>query len=137
MESSNVPGGSALCLDVQWGSAANGTPVWLWPCTGSVAQQWSYNSSTRQLTAMGKCLEFAAPVVQGSQLQIWDCNGSFQQRWSVVPYEDGTWGFSPVAFANFVGFRMDLVKNVAVAQQPLWAWPTNSSSAQKFRFYTR
>ncbi|HZM78851.1 MAG TPA: RICIN domain-containing protein [Candidatus Limnocylindrales bacterium] len=24
---------SGLCLDLQWNSSANGTPIWLWPCS--------------------------------------------------------------------------------------------------------
>ncbi|ODA71921.1 hypothetical protein APS67_003791 [Streptomyces sp. AVP053U2] len=28
------------CADVWWGKEANGTPVRLWPCTGTAHQTW-------------------------------------------------------------------------------------------------
>ncbi|MEO6082128.1 MAG: RICIN domain-containing protein [Umezawaea sp.] len=38
---------SGLCLDLQWNSSANGTPIWLWPCTtGNVSQM---EANTAQL----------------------------------------------------------------------------------------
>jgi len=49
----------ALCLDVQGGNSASGTPVWVWGCNGTGAQQWSYNRSSQTITntAFGKCLQ--------------------------------------------------------------------------------
>jgi hypothetical protein len=29
---------SGLCLDLQWNNSANGTPIWLWPCTNQLAE---------------------------------------------------------------------------------------------------
>ena len=31
---------SRFCLDIQWGNAVEGTPVWQWPCNGGDAQTW-------------------------------------------------------------------------------------------------
>jgi len=36
----NALGGGLLVLDVQWGSGAAGTPVWIWDINGSNAQRW-------------------------------------------------------------------------------------------------
>lgn len=33
-------GPNGRCLDVQWDSSGNGTPVQIWDCNGSEAQQW-------------------------------------------------------------------------------------------------
>ncbi|MFE2963848.1 RICIN domain-containing protein [Streptomyces sp. NPDC059340] len=32
---------SGLCLDVTSGATINGTPMELWPCTGSSNQRWT------------------------------------------------------------------------------------------------
>jgi hypothetical protein len=82
-----------LCLDVQWGNSASGTPVWMWPCTASIAQRWRYDRVTENIvnTTMNKCLDVAADVQTLPQIVpladrlrpfVNDCNGSASQRWS-------------------------------------------------------
>jgi hypothetical protein len=52
-------GDVGTCLDVFNGDPTPGTAVWLYWCTWSVAQQWSYDRKLQTLTntAFGKCLE--------------------------------------------------------------------------------
>jgi Ricin-type beta-trefoil lectin domain len=52
-------GDQGMCLDVINGDPTSGTPVWLYWCTGSVAQQWSYDRKAKTVTntAFNKCLE--------------------------------------------------------------------------------
>ncbi len=48
-----------LCLDVQSGGTASGTPVWIWECNGGSAQHWYYNRATGAIVnpASDKCLD--------------------------------------------------------------------------------
>lgn len=74
-----ILGVGGQCLDVQWANSANGTPVWMWPCNGGVAQQWHRTEADeiRILGLGGKCLD----VRDGTSVRIYDCNGSDSQRW--------------------------------------------------------
>jgi len=53
----------SLCLDVQWGSPNDGTPIWLWPCNYGYAQIWRQTSVDgswswyQTQTASNKCLD--------------------------------------------------------------------------------
>src|ERR1700759_2781474 len=63
------------CMDVAWGDSTAGTAVNLFTCNGTPAQQWHFDTSTGQLTALGKCLDIPdAQIVNGNHLWIWDCN---------------------------------------------------------------
>ncbi|GHH85655.1 hydrolase [Streptomyces sulfonofaciens] len=70
------------CMDVAAASSANGTPVQLYDCNGSAAQQWSVNGDS--LRALGKCLDVVDnSTADGAKLQLWDCTGGGNQRWTV------------------------------------------------------
>ncbi|WP_461022078.1 ricin-type beta-trefoil lectin domain protein, partial [Thalassiella azotivora] len=67
-------GVAGKCLDVSGASSANGTAVQLWPCNGTVAQDWTFGSDGT-LRALGKCLDVTEwGTANGSSVQIWDCN---------------------------------------------------------------
>lgn len=93
-----------MCLDVINGDPTSGTPVWLYWCTGSVAQQWSFDRKAQTLTntAFGKCLEvnplIRLPLPFGGTLiidNLWpgatpviaDCESPTprRQQWSFDP----------------------------------------------------
>ena len=81
----SAPGGK--CVDVQSASSANGTPVQLWDCNGTVAQQWTV-AGDGTLRAMGKCLDIVGNgTARSAQLELWDCNGVGGQQW--VPQANG------------------------------------------------
>ncbi|MFJ1971651.1 ricin-type beta-trefoil lectin domain protein [Streptomyces sp. NPDC087903] len=70
------------CLDVTGGASANGTPVQLYDCNGSTAQQWTVRTDG-SVRALGKCLDvLSAATADGAKTQLYDCNGSGAQRWS-------------------------------------------------------
>ncbi|MFH9427562.1 lectin [Streptomyces sp. NPDC017615] len=70
------------CLDVAGGSSANGTPVQLYDCNGSTAQQWTV-AADGSVRALGKCLDVvSASTADGAKVQLYDCNGTAAQRWS-------------------------------------------------------
>ncbi|WP_242331670.1 RICIN domain-containing protein [Streptomyces formicae] len=48
---------SGLCLDIEGGGTAAGTPVEVYDCHGGANQQWRYQSGTLRNPASGRCLE--------------------------------------------------------------------------------
>lgn len=83
-----ITGLAGKCMDVAAAGSANGTPVQLYDCNGSNAQQWDVGSDG-SIKALGKCLDVtSAGTANGSTVQLWDCNGSTAQRWTVTAAHD-------------------------------------------------
>ncbi|MER5280577.1 ricin-type beta-trefoil lectin domain protein [Streptomyces sp. NPDC002809] len=83
-----ITGLAGKCMDVAGASSANGTPVQLYDCNGSNAQQWDVGSDG-SVRALGKCLDVtSAGTADGTAVQLWDCNGSAAQRWTVTAARD-------------------------------------------------
>jgi chitinase len=82
-----VTGYGGLCLDVRGASSANLTPVQVYTCNGTGAQQWTV-ASGNTLQALGKCLDVnAAGTSNGTTVDLYDCNGTGAQVW--VPQSGG------------------------------------------------
>ncbi|MEU9305112.1 family 16 glycosylhydrolase [Streptomyces sp. NPDC048269] len=88
------PGGGAItgiggkCVDVAGAATANGTPVQLYDCNGTAAQQWSI-AGDGTIRALGKCLDVASGgTADGTKVQLWDCNGTAAQQWAVPAARD-------------------------------------------------
>jgi len=83
-----ITGIGGKCVDVAAASSANGTPVQLYDCNGTAAQQWTVGADGT-IRALGKCLDVpSGSTADGAQLQLWDCNGSGAQRWRVEAARD-------------------------------------------------
>nr|BFE57798.1 hypothetical protein GCM10020063_023240 [Dactylosporangium thailandense] len=83
-----VRGWGNLGLDVRNAATGNGTPVQLWQCNGSNAQQWTLGSGG-SLRVLGKCLDVSnGGTADSTKVQLWDCNGSGAQVWT--PRPDGS-----------------------------------------------
>jgi Ricin-type beta-trefoil lectin domain len=126
-----VASNHGLCLDVQWGNPAAGTPVWIWGCSGSVAQQWSYNRQTSTITntAFGMCLQvrpngttdnLAAQAVA----EISDCvyPVPLRQQWTYDP-EKG-------AIRSALGTVLEIEQNNQQAGTFVWLADENDGPAQ-------
>ncbi|MFR9800416.1 ricin-type beta-trefoil lectin domain protein [Streptomyces sp. MS06] len=75
------------CLDVAGGSTADGTPVQLYDCNGTAAQQWTVRPDG-SIRALGKCLDVSGgSTADGAKVQLYTCNGTGAQQWS---YDAGT-----------------------------------------------
>ncbi len=86
---SAVSGYAGLCLDVRNASSANATPIQLWPCNGSPAQQWTADRTGNTLHVLGKCLDVnGGGTANGTPVSLYDCNGTGAQVW--VPRADGS-----------------------------------------------
>jgi hypothetical protein len=83
-----ITGTGGKCVDVAGAETADGTPVQLWECNGTGAQQWSV-AADGTLRTLGKCMDVtAAGTANGTQIQLYSCNGTGAQRWQ--PQPDGT-----------------------------------------------
>ncbi|MFF4797306.1 RICIN domain-containing protein [Streptomyces sp. NPDC001351] len=82
-----VEAAQGKCLDVQGSGTANGTPVQIYTCNNSAAQEWKfgglydggyslYNTNAR------KCLDVQnGNAANGTKIRLWTCNGSAPQQW--------------------------------------------------------
>ncbi|MBO4253726.1 RICIN domain-containing protein [Streptomyces griseorubiginosus] len=90
----DTPTGTAIrglagkCVDVAGANPANGTPVQLYDCNGTAAQQWTVGSDGT-VRALGKCLDITGNgTADGSTVQLWDCTGGPNQKWTVTGAHD-------------------------------------------------
>jgi hypothetical protein len=73
-----ITGLSGKCVDVRSGNRAEGTPIDLFPCNATAAQEWIVGADG-SLRALGKCM--TAPP-GGTAAELRSCNGSPQQQWN-------------------------------------------------------
>jgi hypothetical protein len=79
-----ISANSPECIDVPHGIAVDGTPPTLFPCHGSLNQQWSISQG--HITGIGGlCLDVQGSVSsEGAQVIIVTCNGRPSQNWRVA-----------------------------------------------------
>ncbi|MEU4394342.1 ricin-type beta-trefoil lectin domain protein [Kribbella sp. NPDC023855] len=66
-------------------NTADGTPVQLYDCNGTGAQQWT-RPGDGTIRALGKCLDVnAGSLADGAKVQLWTCNGTGAQLWIFTP----------------------------------------------------
>ncbi|UVS80731.1 ricin-type beta-trefoil lectin domain protein [Actinokineospora sp. UTMC 2448] len=83
-----ITGLAGKCVDVAGANTANGTPVQLYDCNGTGAQQWTI-AGDGSIRALGKCLDVTAGATNdGAKVQLWDCNGTGAQRWAISGARD-------------------------------------------------
>ncbi|MFI8423659.1 RICIN domain-containing protein [Streptomyces sp. NPDC085479] len=70
----NRPG--FVCATPQSNGTANGTPITVWPCSGSESQRWKYDNGLIVHKASGKCItpQGNASGTDGTLLTLWTCN---------------------------------------------------------------
>jgi hypothetical protein len=85
---STITGLAGKCLDVEGANPADGTPVQLYDCNTTVAQQWTVGSNGT-LRALGKCLDITdGSTADGAKAQLWTCHGGANQVWSINTAHD-------------------------------------------------
>ncbi len=76
-----IIGYGSLCVDVRGASAANLTPVQVYTCNGTGAQQWTIGAN-ETLQALGKCMDInGGGTGNGTTVDLYDCNGTGAQVW--------------------------------------------------------
>jgi hypothetical protein len=72
------------CVDVRNASPVNLTPVQIYTCNGTIAQQWTVTPGPAGYTlhAEGKCLDvLGAGTANNTPVEIYTCNGTVAQDW--------------------------------------------------------
>ncbi|MET9591652.1 ricin-type beta-trefoil lectin domain protein [Streptomyces sp. NPDC006516] len=70
------------CLDATGNTAADGTPVQIWDCTGAGNQRWTVGADG-SVKVLGACLDVTSgSTADGAKVQLYTCNGSGAQRWT-------------------------------------------------------
>jgi beta-glucanase (GH16 family) len=84
-----ITGYQGLCADVRGASTANFTPVQVFSCNGTSAQQWTVVQAGSTLHALGKCLDInGGGTANGTRVDLYDCNHTAAQVF--VPQAGGT-----------------------------------------------
>jgi hypothetical protein len=84
-----VHGFGGLCVDVRGASSANFTPVQVYTCNGTAAQQWTVVQAGSTLRALGKCLDInGGGTADGTTVDLYDCNGTGAQVF--IPQSSGS-----------------------------------------------
>jgi hypothetical protein len=78
-----VTGFDGLCVDVRGANSANSTPVQVYTCNGTNAQQWAVVQAGSTLQALGKCLDDTGSGGSGTQPRIWACTDGANQQWQL------------------------------------------------------
>jgi hypothetical protein len=109
-----------LCVDVQWGSAANGTPLQLWPCNGTPAQQWTYDRSTGQLrNGLGTCMDQRWSVNPRTVPGTWACETP-QGDPPQITNQAQMWTYDPESRRLMNGLGTTLMASNFTQGSPLW-----------------
>jgi hypothetical protein len=83
-----ITGYAGLCVDVRGANSANSTPVQVYTCNGSNAQQWTV-ASGNTLQALGKCLDIiGGGTANGTKVDLYSCNSTGAQVF--VPQSNGS-----------------------------------------------
>lgn len=78
-----IRGLAGKCLDASLGGVSNGSPLQLWTCNNTTAQQWTVQGATI-VGPGGKCVDISGNnQVPGTQVQLYDCNGTDAQKWTI------------------------------------------------------
>ena len=77
-----ITGYEGLCMDVRGANSANFTPVQVYTCNGTNAQQWTVVQAGSTLHALGSCLDVnGAGTANGTTVDLYTCNGTGAQVW--------------------------------------------------------
>jgi beta-glucanase (GH16 family) len=83
-----ITGYDGLCVDVRGANSANFTPVQVYTCNGTDAQQWTVVEAGSTLHALGKCLDIdGGGTADGTTVDLYDCNDTAAQVF--IPQSDG------------------------------------------------
>jgi hypothetical protein len=83
-----ITGYDGLCVDVQGANTADFTPVQVYTCNGTDAQQWTVVAAGSTLQALGKCMDInGGGTADGTTVDLYDCNDTAAQVF--IPQSDG------------------------------------------------
>jgi Ricin-type beta-trefoil lectin domain/Glycosyl hydrolases family 16 len=75
-----ITGYEGLCVDVRGANTANFTPVQVYTCNGTNAQQWTVVEAGSTLQALGKCMDInGGGTADGTTVDLYQCNDTGAQ----------------------------------------------------------
>jgi Ricin-type beta-trefoil lectin domain/Glycosyl hydrolases family 16 len=84
-----ITGYQGLCVDVRGANSANFTPVQVYTCNGTNAQQWTVVAAGSTLHALGKCMDInGGGTADGTTVDLYDCNNTAAQVF--IPQSNGS-----------------------------------------------
>ncbi len=84
-----ITGYGGLCVDVRGANSANFTPVQVYTCNGTPAQQWTVVQAGSTLHALGKCMDInSGGTADGTTVDLYDCNNTAAQVF--IPQSNGS-----------------------------------------------
>jgi hypothetical protein len=84
-----IVGYGGLCADVRGANTANFTPVQVYTCNGTAAQQWTVVQAGSTLHALGKCMDInGGGTANGTTVDLYDCNNTAAQVF--IPQSNGS-----------------------------------------------
>jgi hypothetical protein len=83
-----ITGYQGLCVDVRGANSTNFTPVQVYTCNGTNAQQWTVVQAGSTLQALGKCMDInGGGTANGTTVDLYDCNNTGAQVF--IPQSNG------------------------------------------------
>jgi hypothetical protein len=83
-----ITGYDGLCVDVRGASTADFTPVQVYTCNNTSAQQWTVVTAGSTLQALGKCMDInGGGTADGTTVDLYDCNSTAAQVF--IPESNG------------------------------------------------
>ena len=83
-----ITGYEGLCVDVRGANTADFTPVQVYTCNGTNAQQWTVVEAGSTLHALGKCMDInGGGTADGTTVDLYDCNNTAAQVF--IPQSNG------------------------------------------------
>jgi len=84
-----ITGYQGLCVDVRGANSTNFTPVQVYTCNGTNAQQWTVVEAGSTLHALGKCMDInGGGTADGTTVDLYDCNNTAAQVF--IPQSNGS-----------------------------------------------
>jgi hypothetical protein len=84
-----ITGYQGLCVDVRGANSANFTPVQVYTCNSTNAQQWTVVQAGSTLQALGKCMDInGGGTANGTTVDLYTCNNTGAQVF--IPQSNGS-----------------------------------------------
>jgi Ricin-type beta-trefoil lectin domain/Glycosyl hydrolases family 16 len=84
-----ITGYQGLCVDVRGANSANFTPVQVYTCNSTTAQQWTVVQAGSTLQALGKCMDInGGGTADGTTVDLYTCNNTGAQVF--IPQSNGS-----------------------------------------------
>ncbi|KAF7760931.1 CAZyme family CBM13 [Agaricus bisporus var. burnettii] len=114
------------CLDVRQSGYKDGTPVDIFECNGTPAQNWSLQPGTTKVKVAGKnfCLDAGKAPTNGTKLKIWTCYPNLPAQ---------TWYYTDDKRISLKdsGFCMDLTGGSNENYNPVQVWKCTNGNANQ------